>query len=111
MFARVVALSLVVALCGCSFVFVSAPSARSYQGMPPPSCTSSYAVPVVDAVIAALALGGVIYFATSDDDNKEIGMLVEGGIAAGFALSALRGRSKVKRCHQAMEQSRGRGAL
>jgi hypothetical protein len=107
MFARVMALATAIALSGCSFVFVRGPKDMSYRGVPPPSCTHSFAVPIVDAAITALALGGVIYFASSDDKNKELGMLVEGGIAAGFGTSALLGRGKVKRCHRATDESTG----
>jgi hypothetical protein len=103
MFARVVAVSTALAVSGCSFVFVRdapPPQAPLPSGIPPspPSCTDHYVVPIIDAAITAIALAGVIYFATSDDDMKEVGMVVEGGIALGFGYSALRGRAKVKRC-------------
>ncbi|HEY5927966.1 MAG TPA: hypothetical protein VIV11_40040 [Kofleriaceae bacterium] len=62
------------------------------------AATRHFAVPIVDAAIAALALGGVIYFATSDHENKELGMIVEGSLAAGFGISALLGRAWVRRC-------------
>jgi hypothetical protein len=111
MFTRAVALTAALAMSACSFVFVRGPLAISYEGVPPPDCTESYAVPVIDTAITAIALAGVIYFATSVNENKELGMIVEGGIAAGFGISALRGRTKVKRCHRAMRESIGRGAL
>ena len=97
MIARAIALATALAVSGCSFVFVDGGRKPNHHE-PPPSCTRHYAVPIVDAAIAALALGGVIYFATSDNETKELGMVVEGGIAAGFGISALLGRAKVKRC-------------
>ena len=106
MFARGIALTTALAVSGCSFVFVRdapAPQGPLPSGIPaaPINCTDHYTVPIIDAAITAIALGGLIYFATSDDDMKEVGMVVEGGIAAGFGFSAWRGRSKVKRCRAA----------
>jgi hypothetical protein len=86
MLMRAAALAL---LGGCSFAFVDAP---------PPPCTTSSVAPIADVAIATIAAIGIIYFATSDGDNAELGMLVEGGLAAGFGASAYTGFQRVSRC-------------
>jgi hypothetical protein len=109
MFARVVALTAALAVSGCSFVLVDGPPARSSAALaepgapPPPSCTDSYVVPAIDGVVAMGAFLGFVYFAASDDDMKEVGMFVEGALATGFTVSALRGRGQVKRCRAAQQ--------
>lgn len=112
MFPRGIALATALAVAGCSFVLVRdapPPQPPLPSGIPPapPSCTDHYTVPIIDAAIATLALAGLIYFATSDDDMKEVGMAVEGGLAIGFGYSALRGRAKVKRCRAARAAGQG----
>ena len=77
-------------LAGCSFVFVKAP---------PPPCTTSAVVPIVDTAVTVLAAIGAIYVASTDADTKEIGVAVETGIAAGFATSAYVGFRRIGRCH------------
>jgi hypothetical protein len=95
---RGLALTIAIAVSGCSFVLVKAP-------MPPPmapgDCTDHYVVPAIDAVIATAALVGVIYFAQSDESMRELGMLVEGSLALGFGASAFRGKNKVRSCRRA----------
>ena len=77
---------------GCSFVFT---------GNPPPPCSTSSVAPVADTAIAVLAAIGIVYFATSDDDNATIGVVVESGITLGFGASAYTGFSRVARCRDA----------
>ena len=104
MFARVVALATALAVSGCSFVLVrGAPPPRPRGD--PPVCTDTYVVPIIDAAITTIALAGVVYFATSDNDMKEVGMLVEGGLALGFGISALTGYRRVIHCRRAKSQA------
>jgi hypothetical protein len=99
MFTRVVALTTALALSGCSFAFVHGPPP---QPQPPTDCTDHYVVPAIDAAIMALALTGAVYLATTDDGGMApLAVLVEGSIALGFGVSAIRGVTKVKRCRRA----------
>ena len=85
-------------LSGCSLLLVDAPPA---QPPPPPaiaSCTSSRIPPVIDTMITAVALGGVIYFAQRDDENAGLGAAVEGALAVGFGVSAFTGWRRTSRC-------------
>ncbi|MDX2090526.1 MAG: hypothetical protein SFX73_21890 [Kofleriaceae bacterium] len=87
-----------VLLSGCSLVFVDGPPS---QPPPPPAiaqCDTSRIPPAIDTVIAVLAATGAIYFAQSDDDMAGVGVVVEGGLALGFGLSALTGYRRTGRC-------------
>jgi hypothetical protein len=55
-------------------------------------------VPVIDTLIAAVALAGALYFVQSDDDNASLGFGIELAISAGFAVSAVTGWRRVSRC-------------
>jgi len=77
---------------GCSFVFTS---------KPPPPCTTSSVGPIADTAIAVVAALGIVYFATSDDDNATLGVVVESGLALGFGASAVTGYRRVSRCRDA----------
>ena len=76
---------------GCSFVFTNNP----------PQCTSRSTAPIADTAIAVFAAIGAIYFATSDDDNATLGIVVESGLAAAFGASAYVGYRRVARCRAA----------
>lgn len=77
---------------GCSFAFTS---------NPPAPCNTSSVAPIADTAVAVLAAIGIVYFATSDDDNATIGIVVESGLALGFGASAYTGYSRVSRCRDA----------
>ena len=87
-----------VALTGCSFALVKGPSPYPPPPPHPIRCTTVPVAPVIDTVISAVALGGVIYFAQSDIDNASIGAAFEAMIAAGFGISAYTGWKRVSRC-------------
>jgi hypothetical protein len=74
----------------CSFAFTNNRS--------PPECTRDPAAPIADTAIAVVAVVGAVYFATSDDDNATLGVIVDSGLAAGFAASAYVGFRRVTRC-------------
>ena len=76
---------------GCSFFFTTNP----------PQCTSRSIAPIADTAIAVLAAVGAVYFATSDDDNATVGVVVESGLVAGFGASAYVGYRRVGRCRAA----------
>lgn len=92
---RSVALAL---LSGCSVAFIDKPPAH-----PPPQpaiahCDTTRIPPVIDTAIAVLATTGAIYFAQSDDDMAGVGVVVEGGLALGFGISAITGWRRTSRC-------------
>jgi hypothetical protein len=96
----VVALSLSLLLGGCSFVLVKKPPVEQ-EPMTWPRCTEHYFWQIVDGTMAVLALTAAVSFADSNDELAEVGTVVEGGIAAGFGLSALLGLPKTSQCREA----------
>jgi hypothetical protein len=94
----------VLALAGCSAVFVTGPKAYLPPPPAPIHCTSLPIFPAVDTLLAAVALGGVIYFSQSNDSNKSLGMGIEAVGAVGFGLSAITGWRRVARCRSVLEQ-------
>ena len=74
---------------GCSVAFTS---------NPPPPCNRSSVAPIADTAIATVAAIGAAYFA--GDDNT-LGVVVESGLAVGFATSAYVGYRRVGRCRAA----------
>jgi hypothetical protein len=96
----------------CSFVYVHrfeepAPGAR-------PTCTSSYTLPLVDAIVTAIAAGTVIYAVATHDSSSpssDVGgppkALAAGFgslVGVGFGVSALVGVARVGNCRE--EKSR-----
>jgi hypothetical protein len=90
------------ALAGCSAVIVVSPRDR-------PQCTESYAAPIVDTVIAALATTAAVVVATSEGEEGDLGLhrvfqvLVGGSsllAAIGFSASAVHGYRAVTRCRR-----------
>jgi len=83
-------------LTGCSS-FVRGPSQE-------PGCTSSYALPIVDGVVAAAAGGLGAYEVTRPDlegpaEVVSLGLIVTGVI---YLVSASRGAGKVHACRSAL---------
>ena len=94
---------------GCSPIFMTAPPAGGADGVARPNvdCTTSYAWPVVDSVIAAYQVAGVAYAATLDDSrydhypiSRKTDMAIGAGFAAVFAASATYGYITASRCHR-----------
>jgi hypothetical protein len=84
------AVALIVALSGCSWVLTKKPPPASPPPAFYPECMESYVPQAIDGAIAVLATVGAIYFSQSGDStDKSVGVLIEGGIAVGFGLSAL----------------------
>ncbi len=92
------------ALSGCSAATVVSPreSAR---------CTESYAAPVVDTVVAALATTALVVVATTEGEEGDLGLhrvfqvLVGGSslvAAIGFSASAVHGYRTVTRCRRSI---------
>ena len=82
---------------GCSFVLTRNPN-------PPPAapnCPSSPLGPIADTAVAVVAAIGIVYFATSDDDNANVGIAVETALTVGFGSSAYIGYRRVGRCRDA----------
>ena len=96
----VVMLRIVVAmaLSGCSVLTVHGPRSTEVATNRP-SCTESYVLPVIDALIAAGTATGALYFANKGED---VGVMVEGAFAVGFGINALVGVSRVKKCKRAI---------
>jgi hypothetical protein len=86
------------ALGGCSVLTVNGPHSTEVTTNRP-SCTESYVLPAIDAVIAAVTATGAIYFANRGED---VGVMVEGAFAVGFGINALVGVSRVKSCKRAI---------
>lgn len=86
-----------VALAGCSVITTHGPGSETPMNRP--SCTESYALPAIDAVIAAATATGALYFSSTGED---VGVLVEGAFAVGFGLNALVGLTRVKSCKRAI---------
>ena len=88
------------ALTGCSAVFVDGPAPMK------PTCTESYAAPVVDTVIVALAVSVLVLVATSssrgDDGDGEVARLAlgvpSGVVGFSYSISALHGYKSVGAC-------------
>ncbi len=89
---------LAMSLGGCSVLTVNGPRTTEVATNRP-SCTESYALPAIDAVIAAATATGAIYFANKGED---VGVMVEGAFAVGFGINALVGVSRVKKCKRAI---------
>ena len=101
------AMSMLVA--GCSPTFMTPPPPGSAAGVARPSvdCTTSYAWPVVDTVLGAYQLGGVVYAATLDDSrydgypiSRKADMAIGASLAAVFAASATYGYITASRCRR-----------
>jgi hypothetical protein len=82
---------------GCSFVRTS---------NPPPPCNTSSVAPIVDTAVAVVSAIGIVYFATTDDDNATLGVVVTSGLALGFGASAYTGFPRVSRCRDATAAAR-----
>jgi hypothetical protein len=102
-------LMLTLATCGCSVTFMSPPPVAGAAGVARPhvECSSSYAWPVVDSVLAAYQVAGVAYAATLDDDryehypiSRQADMALGAGFAALFAASATYGYIAASRCNR-----------
>lgn len=78
--------ALLVLLSGCSIGFTQ---------NPPPPCSTSSVAPIADTAVATIAAIGAAYFAGEDNT---VGVMVEGGLAVGFAASAYVGYRRVGRC-------------
>lgn len=94
-------LVLLLVLSGCGVTLTrKAPPAE-----PPPAtwprCTEHYFWQIVDGAVAVMGASGAIYFAQSSDDYKALGIMVEGGIALGFGISALASLARPAECRAA----------
>src|SRR5687767_10426537 len=73
---RLVVLSVVTSLCGCSFVLTrgpakSDPAPQAGVAMAPPDCTTSMSWPAVDGIFAALMVIGVAAAADENNTNSD----------------------------------------
>lgn len=97
--------AIAIALSGCSFALVRAPGWTPTREEPEPRtwprCTEHYFWALADGAITALAMSGFVYFLDSDSEAREVGLIVEGGLAFGFGISALSGLGKTGRCREA----------
>jgi hypothetical protein len=104
---KIVVIVAVASLGACSFVFTKGPPARSASssaGAPPPACTTTMTVPILDGVVALVAVLAAAGAAdssrmnASEDTNGTIALgIVVGGVAA---ASALVGHSRVTKCRR-----------
>ena len=94
---------------GCSVTFMTtAPrDAARGQARPHVECTSSYAAPIVDSVVATYELVGVGYAATLDDSaydrypiSRKQDMALGAGFAALFVGSAVYGFVSAAHCRR-----------
>jgi hypothetical protein len=94
---------------GCSPTFMTPPPAGFAAAGPRPfvDCTTSYAWPVVDTVLAAYQLGGVAYAATLDDSrydrypiSRQTDMAIGASLGAVFVASATYGYITAARCRR-----------
>jgi len=101
---------------GCSFVLVHGPPA-GHDRLAAFSCTSSNALPILDAIAAGTGLfvGGTLLAATSSDASGWVAPYVV--VGAGFALdglvygtSAVSGFVKTSRCRAALRELGAREA-
>ena len=90
------------ALAGCSAATVVSPRDS-------PRCTESYAAPIFDTVIGALATTAAVVVAASEGEEGDLGLhrvfqvLVGGSslvVAIGFSASAVHGYRTVTRCRR-----------
>ena len=109
---RIIAVTLAVAVTGCSFLFTTGPG---NVGNPPqayPDCTDSMTWPIVDGVIAAsVLLSGIGVFGATHDSTSSTS--TDGGAAAtasavltavAFGAGAYVGYGRVSRCRDVHEQ-------
>ena len=97
-------------LCGgCSFTFMTSAPADAARGQARPhvDCTTSYAAPIVDSVLATYELVGVGYAATRDDTDyarypitRKTDMALGAGFAALFISSAVYGYVSAAHCRR-----------
>ena len=92
-------------LSSCSFVFVSGPPELGPPGaaVPPASCTTSNAAPVVDSVLAGIQGLGAIGAFTSDEVDDDIRVPLGAGelvIGALFLASAVVGTNRIAACQE-----------
>lgn len=104
--------------CGCSPTFMTPPPSGGAAGVARPNvdCTTSYAWPVVDTVLAAYQLGGVAYAATLDDSrydgypiSRQADMAIGAGLGAVFVASATYGYIAASRCRRIRQGPPGGG--
>ena len=100
---RPVALALATLLASCAMTMTRGPSSAT----PAQPCTDSYALPIVDGVVAASTLGLGGYFAARAAKGDARTQEVFDGLMFGipllafgitYSVSALIGRSRVARC-------------
>jgi hypothetical protein len=111
-------LGALVLLGGCSPTFMTPPPSGGAAGVARPNvdCTTSYAWPVVDTVLAAYQLGGVAYAATLDDSrydgypiSRQADMAIGASLGALFVASATYGYIAASRCHRIRQGPPGGG--
>jgi hypothetical protein len=95
--------------CGCSLTFMNTAPADAARGQARPhvDCTTSYAAPVIDTVLATYQLVGVGYAATLDDNDyedypisRQTDMAIGAGFAAVFVGSAVYGYVSAAHCRR-----------
>jgi hypothetical protein len=104
--------------CGCSPTFMTPPPSGGAAGVARPNvdCTTSYAWPVVDTVLAAYQLGGAVYAATLDDSrydgypiSRQADVAIGAGLGAVFVASATYGYIAASRCRRIQQGPPGGG--
>jgi len=100
---RLLACVLVVSLAGCSFALVQGPRAQTPSAPPPPECTDSYALPVIDFILSVATTGGSISAFEQSEDSRGIFTigLLSGALAATTLASGIYGVVQVRRCTRA----------
>jgi len=110
------AIALVTGGSGCSIVFAKGPPER-IEPHERPRCTHSYALPVVDGIIAALQVVRVLYALSLHDEdyknlplNRQADIGIGAGLATLFIVSTAVGGSRVGDCLELSEKvGTGRG--
>jgi hypothetical protein len=96
---RLLMLAFAWSLGGCSFAFVHGPPAN-HRNMAFFDCSSSNALPVIDGLLTAAALGETLD-ATSINTTSKAELAIYAGEAALFAASAIYGFKKTSDCRDA----------
>jgi hypothetical protein len=106
---KVIGVWLVGSTCGCSLTFMNTVPADAARGQARPhvDCTTGYAAPIIDSVLATNHLIGVGYAATHNDSDyepypisRQTHMALAAGYAALFAGSAVYGYVSAAHCRR-----------
>ncbi len=118
---RLTATALAISITGCSFVFVDGPP-KNHSQRPSFDCSSSHAVPVLDAVFAALEIANFALAAYDTDQDwndtyknqapfsRKTGLAIYGVLAALGASGSYYGFDRTTACREAKAELAARQA-